>query len=79
MAREEISEHVREILVDQLRVDADDVADEASLIDDLGADELDVIELCIDFERRFGIEIPDEEAELLRTVGDFVDYIHENG
>jgi len=71
----EIKEKVKEIIVNQLGVNADEVTEEASFIDDLGADSLDTVELVMAFEEEFNQEIPDEEAEKLKTVGDAVKYI----
>ncbi len=69
---------VKEIIVDQLGVDEGDVTLDKSFIDDLGADSLDTVELVMAFEEEFGIEIPDEEAEKIKTVQDAVNYIEEN-
>lgn len=69
---------VKEIIVDELGVEADKVTLEASFVDDLGADSLDTVELVMAFEEEFGIDIPDEDAEQMRTVGDAVSYIREN-
>ncbi|MCD4692207.1 MAG: acyl carrier protein [Calditrichales bacterium] len=66
---------VKEIIVDQLGVDEAQVKPEASFIDDLGADSLDTVELVMAFEEKFDTEIPDEDAEKLRTVGDAIEYI----
>ncbi|ACL69786.1 acyl carrier protein [Halothermothrix orenii] len=71
-------EKVVDIVVEELGVDPDEVTPEASFIDDLGADSLDVVELVMAFEEEFGIEIPDEDAENIETVQDAVDYIEEN-
>ena len=68
-------ERVKNVIVDQLSVDADEVTLEASFVDDLGADSLDVVELIMGLETEFDIEIPDEDAEKLSTVGDAVEYI----
>ena len=68
-------ERVKNVIVDQLSVDADDVTLEASFVDDLGADSLDVVELIMGLETEFDIEIPDEDAEKISTVGDAVEYI----
>jgi acyl carrier protein len=68
---------VKEIIIDQLGVDEAQVKNEASFIDDLGADSLDTVELVMAFEEKFDIEIPDEDAEKLRTVGDAVNYLTE--
>lgn len=75
MEREEILDKVREVIVDQLNADADDVTEDASFIDDLGADSLDIVELVMALEEEFGISIPDEEAENIKSVGDAVAYI----
>ncbi|MDD6397003.1 MAG: acyl carrier protein [Anaerovibrio sp.] len=71
-------EKVRDIVVDQLGVEADEVAIESTFIDDLGADSLDIVELIMAFEEEFGIEIPDEAAEKIKTVQDVVSYIEQN-
>jgi acyl carrier protein len=68
-------EKVKEIVAEQLGVDADEVTDEASFIDDLGADSLDTVELVMALEEEFGIEIPDEDAENISTVKDAIAYI----
>ena len=68
-------ERVKNVIVDQLSVDAEEVTLEASFVDDLGADSLDVVELIMGLETEFDIEIPDEEAEKISTVGDAVEYI----
>ena len=68
-------ERVKNGIVDQLSVDADEVTLEASFVDDLGADSLDVVELIMGLETEFDIEIPDEDAEKISTVGDAVEYI----
>ncbi|HSM04854.1 MAG TPA: acyl carrier protein [Longimicrobiales bacterium] len=69
---------VREIIVNELGVEADKVTDDASFVEDLGADSLDTVELVMAFEEEFGIDIPDEDAEQLRTVGDAIKYLKEN-
>ena len=68
-------EEIKRIVVDKLQVDEKQVTLEASFIDDLGADSLDTVELVMDLEEHFEIEIPDEDAEKLKTVKDAVDYI----
>ncbi|HET9869266.1 MAG TPA: acyl carrier protein [bacterium] len=70
-----IEDKVKEIIVDQLGVEADQVKPEASFIDDLGADSLDTVELVMAFEEEFDLEIPDEDAEKIKTVGNAIDYI----
>ncbi|HAT38358.1 MAG TPA: acyl carrier protein [Gemmatimonadetes bacterium] len=69
---------VREIIINELGVEAEKVTDEASFVDDLGADSLDTVELVMAFEEEFGIDIPDEDAEQMRTVGDAIKYLNEN-
>ena len=69
---------VRDIVVEQLGVEADEVAIESKFIDDLGADSLDIVELIMAFEEEFNIEIPDEAAEKIKTVQDVVTYIDQN-
>ncbi len=69
---------VKEIIVEQLGVTPDEVTNEASFIEDLGADSLDTVELVMAFEEEFGIEISDEDAEKIKTVQDAVSYIDEH-
>ena len=71
----EIAEKVKAIIVDKLSVDAEDVKAEASFANDLGADSLDTVELILEFEKEFGITIPDDQAEKISTVGDAIAYI----
>jgi acyl carrier protein len=73
-----IEAKVKEIIVDQLQVDENNVTLDASFIDDLGADSLDTVELVMAFEEAFEIEIPDEDAEKIRTVQDAVKYINQS-
>jgi len=75
-----VFEKVREIVVEQLGVEEDEVTMESSFIDDLGADSLDIVELIMALEEEFDTEVPDEEAEKITTVGDVVEYIkaHQN-
>ena len=75
MKREEIVKKVKEIIVEQLSVDSSKVNEEASFVNDLGADSLDTVELVMALEEEFGIEIPDEDAEKITTVKEAVDYI----
>ena len=70
-----VEQRVREIVAEQLERDVNEVTKKASLIDDLGADSLDVVELVMKMEEEFGIEIPDEEAEKIKTVNDVIQYI----
>jgi len=74
----DIEAKVKEIIINELGVDAEKVTAEASFVEDLGADSLDTVELVMAFEEEFGMEIPDEEAEKLRTVGDAISYIQNN-
>ena len=77
-----VEQKVKEIIVEQLGVDVEQVTTEASFVDDLGADSLDTVELVMALEEEFGLEIPDEEAEKISTVGETVKYIEkhsENG
>jgi len=78
MSEKSVEEKVKEIIVEQLSVNAEQVTPEAKFIEDLGADSLDVVELVMAFEEQFGIEVPDEDAEKLQTVGDVNTYIKEN-
>lgn len=78
MSSEEILEKVKAIIVEQLGVADTAVTMEASFIDDLGADSLDIVELIMALEEEFDIEIPDTDAEKIVTVGDVVDYIKDN-
>lgn len=74
----EIAEKVKEIISQQLDVDTDNIKDDANFIDDLGADSLAIVELVLAFEEQFEIDIPDEDTEKIRTVGDAVSYIKEH-
>lgn len=71
----DIAERVKKIVVEHLSVEEDKVTENASFIDDLGADSLDTVELVMAFEEEFGIEIPDDAAETIQTVGDAVKFI----
>ena len=73
-----IDQRVKEIIVNQLNVNEEQITPQASFLDDLGADSLDTVELIMAFEEEFGIEIPDEAAEKIVTVGNAVKYISEN-
>ena len=74
-----LDEKVRDIIVEQLGVNPEQVTPEASFIEDLGADSLDTVELVMAFEEEFGAEIPDEDAEKLTTVGAVITYLKEKG
>ncbi len=74
----EIETKIKEIIVDQLGVSEDEVKSESSFVDDLGADSLDLVELVMAMEEAFDTEIPDEEAEKIRTVADAINYIKNN-
>jgi len=78
MADKPIDQRVRDIIVEQLGVKPDQVTPEAKFIEDLGADSLDTVELIMALEEEFGIEVPDEQAEKLLTVGDVIKYIEEH-
>jgi acyl carrier protein len=74
-AMSDVSEKVRTIICDQLMVDQEEITDESSFVEDLGADSLDTVELIMEFEDEFGIEISDEQAEKISTVGEAVAYL----
>jgi acyl carrier protein len=74
----DIAERVKKIVVEHLGVEPDKVTEKANFIDDLGADSLDTVELVMAFEEEFDLEIPDEDAEKITTVGDAISYIKEN-
>lgn len=78
MTGDPIFENVKAILVEQLGIEGDTVTPESSLIDDLNADSLDMVELVMAMEQEFGISIPDEEAERIKTVGDAIAFIKAN-
>ena len=71
----EVADRVKSIVVDKLGVQPDQVTETASFITDLGADSLDTVELIMDFEKEFGVTIPDEEAEKIKTVGDAIAFV----
>ena len=71
-------ERIKEIIVEQLGVEGSEITSDASFIDDLGADSLDTVELVMAFEEEFDIEIPDEQAEKIRTVRDVLNYLNEH-
>lgn len=74
----EIAEKVKNIIVDKLSVEESEVTNKASFTNDLGADSLDTVELIMEFEKEFGIQIPDDQAEKITTVGDAIAYIEAN-
>jgi acyl carrier protein len=74
----ETADRVKKIVVEHLGVDADKVTEEASFIDDLGADSLDIVELVMAFEEEFGVDIPDDAAEKITPVKDAIDFIDQN-
>ncbi len=73
----DVEEKVKDIIVEELGVEREKVTANASFMEDLGADSLDTVELVMAFEKEFDIDIPDEEAEKLRTVGDAMNYLHQ--
>ncbi|HUB67681.1 MAG TPA: acyl carrier protein [Candidatus Methylacidiphilales bacterium] len=77
MAEKSIEDKVKDIIVEQLGVNPEQVTPQAKFIEDLGADSLDTVELVMAFEEEFNVEVPDEEAEKLQTVGDVVKYIED--
>ncbi len=74
----ETADRVKKIVVEHLGVEGDKVTEDASFIDDLGADSLDIVELVMAFEEEFGVEIPDDAAEKISTVRDAIEYIENN-
>jgi len=74
----EAAAKVKEIIANELGVEIEKVTDEASFVEDLGADSLDTVELVMAFEEEFSIELPDEDAEKMQTVGDAIRYLSEN-
>ncbi len=77
MAREEIFDKLKELVVDQLGVEEDEVTMEATMQDDLGADSLDLVDLVMSVEEELGVKVADEDLEKIKTVGDIVNYIEE--
>jgi acyl carrier protein len=77
MADSNVEDKVKDIIVEELGVEREKLTSEASFMEDLGADSLDTVELVMAFEKEFDIDIPDEDAEKMRTVGDAMKYLHE--
>ena len=77
MSEKSIEEKVKDIIVEQLQVTPEQVTPSASFTEDLGADSLDTVELVMAFEEEFGVSVPDEDSETLKTVGDVIKYIEE--
>ncbi len=77
MSREEILEQVKDVIVEQLGVEREKIEETSTFVDDLAADSLDIVELIMNLEEKFGIEIPDSDAEKIATVKDVIDYIKE--
>jgi acyl carrier protein len=77
MSEKSIEEKVKQIIIEQLGVNAEQVTPDASFVEDLGADSLDTVELVMAFEEEFSVEVPDEDAETLKSVGDVIKYIEE--
>jgi len=75
----DVAEKVKEIIISKLGVDAGQITPEASFTNDLGADSLDTVELVMEFEKAFNIQIPDEDAEKISTVGDVINYMKAKG
>jgi acyl carrier protein len=73
-----VEERVKKVIEEQLSINQDQITDEASFIDDLGADSLDTVELVMALEEEFGVEIPDEEAEKITKVGEAITYVKEH-
>ncbi len=78
MANMDVAAKVKEIIKDKLSVDEAEIKEEASFANDLGADSLDTVELIMEFEKEFDIQIPDEQAEKISTVGEAIAYIEQN-
>ena len=77
MSDDPILQKVRQLIAEQLGLEEDEITPESSFLDDLGADSLDLVELIMAFEEEYGLEIPDEDAERIVTVGDAVEYIRQ--
>jgi acyl carrier protein len=75
---EDLEKNVKKLIADQLNISEDEIQDDSSFMEDLGADSLDTVELVMALEEEFGIEIPDEEAEKIKTVGNAISYIKDH-
>lgn len=75
MTRENIAEEVKKLISESISVDASEITEQSRFVDDLGADSLDIVELIMAMETKFSIEIPDEDAQKIKTVGEAIDYI----
>ncbi len=73
-----MTEKIKEIIANQLGIDVDKIEDDAAIIDDLGADSLDVVEMLLSIEETLGVTVPDEDAANLKTVADIIEYIEQN-
>jgi acyl carrier protein len=78
MDRATIEKKVKDMIIDSLGIDPEKISNDSSFVDDLGADSLDTVELVMAFEEEFGVEIPDEDAEKLMTVGDAIGYLEKS-
>lgn len=76
MTRDAIFEEVKKLIADSMRVEVNEIKEDSKFIDDLGADSLDIVELVMAMESKFDIEIPDDDAQKIRTVGEAVDYLN---
>ena len=79
MSSEEVPKEIKDVIVEQLSIDVERIQFKSSFMDDLGADSLDIVELIMSMEEKFDVEIPDDEAEKLKTVQDAVDYLKSKG
>ena len=79
MTMEEIFKTMQDLIAEQFAIDADEISMDSSFVDDLGADSVDLVELVMAMEEEFDLEIPDEDAEKLRTVGDVASYLEKKG
>lgn len=75
MTRENIAEEVKKLISESISTDASEITEQSRFVDDLGADSLDIVELIMAMETKFSIEIPDEDAQKIKTVGEAIDYI----